>query len=64
MKRVRRAFTRRHGIKWGALGGMLASGTALLQYTPQSWPTWVGVTLTLCAFAAAGVSSFIAPEPK
>lgn len=63
MKRaVKRMITRRHGIKWGVLGGLLASGTYLLRYIPESWPTWAGATLAIIAFIAAGVSSQIAPE--
>lgn len=63
MKRTaKRIFNRRHGIKWGALGGLLGSGTALLQYIPQTWPTWIGVALTVAAFVASGVSSVVQPE--
>lgn len=62
MKSARRFINRKHRIKWAALGGMLGSGTTLLQYIPQSWPTWLGVSLTLAAFAVAGVSHFLEPE--
>lgn len=56
---MRRAVRRRHSLKWGALTGMLGSGTALLQFIPQSWPTWVGIGLTLAAFAVTGISAVI-----
>lgn len=62
MRRVKKAFTRRHRIKWAALGGALGSATALLQYIPQSWPTWVGLSLTVAAFVLAAVSSAIEPS--
>lgn len=62
MSRARRAFTQRHKWKWGALTGVLGAGTSLLQYIPQGWPVWVGVALTLLAFAATGISSVIGDD--
>jgi hypothetical protein len=62
MREIRKFVNKRHRLKWGALSGLLGCGTALLQYIPQSWPSWVGIGLTVVAFVVAGVSQFVEPE--
>jgi hypothetical protein len=62
VKKVRKVLNRRHSFKWGALTGILGGATALTQYIPQSWPTWLAAGLTVVALALSGIAAFIKPS--